>query len=347
LYILQLHAILSTGTCSGYKPVPRGRFFVTTAERTQLGIEVVAADWETFKTNVADKWGTVEPYVIRELEDAVQEFLDEDPYAPVEERVQCVAAATERSQSNRREKETMTRARGQPRTVVWTSISNQLKRDLTEFADDNDLTQWEALTAAVREYNSGGRAQRCLDMLTEETVVEVEATLGDHHTEATKGPGHTEKVTRAIAQQLGPQFTEAELAAAIDSETSGSEYFHDRYRPRVIERKGVRKWERGSGADTFVPLETWMTRAATETLTNLGATLPYFSGPLESPPSPFTKDEFAEAAATAGVEVSADNREVVDELRTLVLDRIGYEWDDMDGHFAPGTGETSAPEDPS
>jgi hypothetical protein len=312
---------------------------VTDAHREQLdGWGVVEADWEQFEENVAEKWGTARPYRKRELEDAAREFLDTDEFAPLEERVRRVAEATGRSRRASEEKNLLTRSAGAARTRVWVSIHPDLKAGVEAFAQENDLPKWEVLTAVVREYNDGGRAQRLRDRLSPEVVTEVENGLADIDAGATDGLSKSERVEIAIAQRLGEQFSEADLADAIDTETSGSDYYHERYAPRVIERKDVKRWEKGDGPDVFLRPETWAAKLTTEIIARLGID-------DTNPTTPFSRKEFARAADAAGVEASEENRENLNDYKVRVCARLDYEWNDAAEAFIPMSAGNADPDD--
>lgn len=303
---------------------------MTDAEREQLGWGVVRHDWVQFRDNVVEKWGIEDPYAKNELERAAREFLGNDEYAPLDDRVRRVVEVTGRSRTGGEEKNPLTRSSEGGRVTVYKSIHGGLKSNLAAYAHENNLQKWEVLTAVVREYNNGGRAQRLLDVLTLDVVSEVEDGFVNSATTSNDNLSKSDKVEISIAQRLGDQFTETELKNAINDETSGSDYYRNEYAPRVIERKGVVRWVTDDGPDIFVSPESQMKWKAIEIIDELGIS-------EDSPSKPFTRSEFAQAVDAVGIEVSTENKSKVNEYRDRVLNRLDYVWDESAQQFAPRT----------
>jgi hypothetical protein len=312
---------------------------MTKSSREQLGWEVVSSDWERFQETVEDEWGAVEPFLIRELEDASREFLDLDDFAELEDRARRIAEVVGRSPGSTERKNIRTRTLSHERTTVWTSIHAGLKSDLEAFANENDLQKWEVLTAVVREYVAGGRSQRLLNKLSPEVIDVVESGVADPDATSSDTLYRADRVKIQIAERLGQEFTEDELADAIDAETSGSDYYHERYGSEVVEWKEVKRWERVDQPDIFLRIERWCAKMTTEIIRHLG-------GSDESQPDPFSKDKFAKAASAAGIEVSDENRDTANEYKVRVCDRLGYRWDEEINKFAPSNDDESVGEDP-
>ena len=308
---------------------------MTNTHRERLnGWGVVKVDWEQFRKKVREKWGAADPYLNRELEDAAREFLDKDEFAPLEKHARRIAEATGRSCKRGQEKNTPTHLSDPPRTRVWRSLHPVLKEELEAFAQKNDLPKWEVLTAVIREYNYGGRADRLRNWLSQEVVNEVESRLADINTGTTNGLSKSERLEIAIAQHLGEQFSEADLADAIDTETTGSDYYHDRYPPQVIERKGVKRWKKQDEPDVFLQPEIWAEKQATEIINQLRIDASH-------PTTPFSREEFARAADATGVEVSEENQDNLNDYRYRVCDRLDYKWDDKSKAFVPSSSDNS------
>jgi hypothetical protein len=301
---------------------------VTDAHREQLnGPGVVETVWERFEENVAERWGTAGPYINREVEDALREFFDVDEFASLEERVRRVAEATGRSRRRGKEKSLLTRSAGAPRTRVFPSVHPDLKAELEAFARENDVPKWKVLTAALCEYNDGGRAQRLRDLLSPDVVDDVDeafAELADGEGKAST----VERRTRNIAKRLGESFDRTNLVEEIEAEGLKSDPTIDKYVDRVTKYKGVKQWGREDDPDVFFPPEVFRTAQTSEIIRNLGG-----EPDTGTPPPAFSKRELVAATRTAGVEVVEENREEVNEYKKRVLDRTGHKWDEESERF--------------
>lgn len=213
---------------------------------------------------------------------------------------------------------------------MWVSIHPDLEARLEAFAQGNDLPKWEVLTAGVREYNDGGRAQRLRDWLLPEVVTEIKDGLAAIDARETDGLSKSDRVEMAIANELDAVFTEDDLADAIDAETTGSDYYHKRYASEVIERKGVKRWPKDDGPDTFLPPELWARKQTTRLIAYLGID-------EYAPTTAFSREGFARAADAAGIGVSEENRENVNDYKDRVCARLDYVWDDAAEAFVPAS----------
>jgi len=223
-------------------------------------------------------------------------------------------------------------------TKVWVRVHEGIRSDLEAWVADpeNNAQKHEVLRAIIKERLKGGRARRTEEKLAS-VVDTAEGLLAEVNPNSEDGLTHREKVTLAIASNLGEAFDEETLSGTIDAETSGSDYYHEEYAPRVIEHKGVRWWEKQHRPDVFLALDVWDAKMTTEILRNLGGTV---EGTGESPPPPFTKAEFTQAAKAAGIEESDWNRETANKYRERVLDRIEFAWNPETERFEPGDGDT-------
>ena len=307
---------------------------MTGADRPQLGWKQ-PPEWDRFLEAVEDEWGATEPYAGFTLDTAWREYRDDHP---LEEYADRLLGATGRRDEPTREKSQLTRdATSAVDGRVWTRVLRETKDEMAAFATESNVPNHEVLRAVVNWYLSGGLLGRLTEKF-ERAVPEAEDALADLDPEAEEGLTKSERVEIAIAQRLGKQFSEADLARAIEEETSGSDYYHERYGPAVVERKDVKRWEGSDGPDTFLKPESWRAKMTTEIIKNLG-------GDFETAPPAFTRTEFATAASEAGVEVAKENRDKVNEYKQQVLDRTGHEWDDETGRWVPA--EDSAGDDDS
>jgi len=306
-----------------------------TADRVQLGWSVPRSEWERFTEYVRDKWSIEDPYRGFELELGAREFLDADEYAPVEALGDRLVEAAGRSRSTEQEKNLPRPAPSADTTKVWVRVHEGIRADLARWAAEHDAQKHEVLRAVIRERLDGGRARRTEDKLAS-VVDTAEGLLAEVNPGTEDGLTHKEKVTLSIAGQLGEQFSEEDLAREIDAKTTGSDYYHERYAPLVVEHKSVRRWEKADAPDVFLTPEIWVAKMTTEICRNLGGT-------DDSPPPPFTRGEFAQAAKAAGLEVTPENKETVNDYKDRVLSRHGFSYNSETERFEPADGGTPDP----
>ena len=277
----------------------------------------------------------------RYVNEAIEEYLDEDRYSGLEEKVDRLIRAAGRSPDPGREKnrdldpETT-------RAMVWVdeTLLARFKASVDEENANRDSyserqSYGEALGVALSERYDGGRADR-LEGKLDRVVDDAEKLLGELTDDSDSGLSKKERVTTAIATRLPDQFNEDELADAINAETSGSDYYHEEYTDRVIEHKGVRRYERTGQPDLFVTPEVWAARTTGDIIDNLGG-----DRDLDTAPETISKPTLQDAISDAGIEVSEANREQVNEFKDRLLDRLGYEWHESLEAFA----DTSAVDD--
>lgn len=171
-----------------------------------------------------------------------------------------------------------------------------------------------------------GRDARVREKL-ESVVDDIEAafeTLGGDSTSLSK----TERTTRAIANRLGNAFNEEDLAAAIDAETSGSDYYHTEYSSRVIEFKGVKRMQYEDEPDIFLLPEQWWRRKAVLLIEALDG------DPIDDTAPAFTEQEFLRAASQVDLTQSDDSTELQKYL-DHVLERLNFHWNKRSEQFEP------------
>ncbi|WP_250864843.1 hypothetical protein [Halorientalis regularis] len=341
------------------------------SDRTRLDLRVPAREYRRAKYDVlkrhgllSDLDGVSSPADLADLTDevlgsllkgrlsryvneAIEEYLDEDRYSDLEEKVDRLIRAAGRSPDSAEEKNDLS---GETtRAMVW--VDEHLLAKFKSRVDEDNAERdsyaerqsyGEALGVALSERYDGGRAARLEDKL-DRVIDDAESLLGELNDDTDSGLSKKERVTTAIATQLPDQFTEAELADAIDAETSGSDYYHEEYTDRVIDHKGVRRYERAGQPDLFLMQEAWAARTTGDIIENLGG------DPIhDTAPETISKPTLQNAISDAGIDVSEENREQVNVYKDRVLDRLGYDWQAGIEMFAPSDDAESEdqPSDP-
>lgn len=198
---------------------------------------------------------------------------------------------------------------------------------MAALADESNVPKRAVLRAVLTWYVDGGRDELILEKL-ERVVDDIEAafeTLDGTSTSLSKA----ERRTRAIAAQLGEAFNEEDLAKAINAETSGTDYFHDEYTPRVIEFKGVKRVQKEDKADVFLPPQKWQNWKVGEIIAELGGETVTDTAP------PFSKRDFVQALSQAGFNQSDTSTETIQTYLDCVLERLDFHWNDTSDQFEP------------
>jgi len=290
---------------------------VSEPTRVQLGWDAPVSKLERFEAAVESEWGGTSPYVGIQIEQSWREYRRSDEQHRLEAIADDIVEATGRS-SARSEKKNLPRTGSTETDKVWNRVHEDVKEEMSAYATECNVPNHVVLEGVIDWYLDGGREQSVIDKLdgVVEDIQDTFATVNGDATEMTKA----ERTTIAIANRLNDQFTADELGDAIDAETSGSDYYHDQYTERVIDYKEVKRLEITEGPDIFVNESVWKARLTGEIIDNLG-------GNRETNTAPdFSKHDLADAIGHAGIEVSQENSDTVNEFRERVLDRLDFVW---------------------
>lgn len=147
-----------------------------TAFRVQKNWRVVEDDYDQFRANAVEKWGTSVGYVGVEFDRATREFFDLDDYAELEEYIRNESSpsssADDEKEKPRDSIPTRSRTDAEDRTTFTKCIHEDTADRIVQFAHENDLRTWQVVTAIMREANAGGRAQRLKDELMNDATDE-------------------------------------------------------------------------------------------------------------------------------------------------------------------------------
>ena len=314
---------------------------VTSASRVRLGWEVPDDRWSEFTEKVAEEWGDSHLYAGIQIEESWREYRDVHPLEDHANRLLEVAGLS-RETDEKKNLPGIPSLADTESSRQYVRVHEDVKHEMEQYAAANGLSKHEVLRGVIAWYLGGSREERLVEKF-DRVVPEAErafAEATDDGPETADGLSKSERVTRKIARSLGDSFSEADLRDAIDAETTGTDYYHDEYTPRVVEYKGVERWENDDRPDVFLPPETWRAKQTTEIVSELG-------GDYETPPPAFTRQEFAQAADRAGIEVSDENRETVNEYKDRVLERIEFAWSEETEQFEPVADEDAEPESSS
>lgn len=298
--------------------------------RVQLGWKASESTWDRFLREVEKEWGGTSPYAGIQIEESWREFKQAEEKHALEAVVDRIAEAAGTA-SEIAEEKNLARSPCGESTKVWVRVHEDVKEEMSKYAKECNVPKHAVLRGVVNWYLGGGIEQSVIDTLTDvvEDIEEAFASLADDGSIT-----QTQKTTAAIAARLGPAFSENDLADAIDAETSGTEYYHEEYTPRVIEKKGVKRWENDDKPDMFLPPDRWQKKRTGELIEELRG------DPLEDTAPPFTKEEFVRAADRAGFDVTEENAEGLYMYRERVLERLGFIWNPRSETFEPDSDDT-------
>ena len=302
---------------------------VTTSSRVKLGWEVPNDRWAEYTDKVEEEWGETNLYAGIQIEESWREYCDVHPLETYVNRL-LEAAGLSREVDGKNNFPSIPSLADTESSRQFVRVHEDVKHGMEQYAAANDITKHEVLRGVIAWYLGGSKEERLIEKL-ERVVPEAERSFAQDTDDGSDTAGDlskTERITRRIARSLGNSFSEKDLKNAIDAETTGTDYYHNEYTPRVVEYKGVKRWEYDESPDIYLSSEIWEKKKTTEIVSNL-------SGDCEMSPPSFTKEEFAQAVYHAGIEVHSNNREVVNKYRERVLERIEFAWSDETEHFEP------------
>ena len=104
--------------------------------RAKVGWHVPTDEWDKFVDYVDDEHGQIDGYAGREVERAMREWVDADPYAPVEALVDDLVEAAGRTPANLSQKKSTTAPppTGDDTTKVQSRVDADLKADFAAHA---------------------------------------------------------------------------------------------------------------------------------------------------------------------------------------------------------------------
>ena len=312
---------------------------VTTSSRVRLGWEVPDDRWAEYTAKVEDEWGESSPYQGIQIEVSWREYRDIHPLEDHANRL-LEAAGLSRETDEKNNLSGLPSLAGTESNRRYVRVHEDVKQEMEQYAAAHNLSKHEVLRGVIAWYLGGSVEERVIEKL-DRVVPEAERAFAEvtgDDSDAVEDLNHTERLTRKIARSLGDNFRKDNLENAIDSETTGTKHYHEKFTQRVVEYKNVKRWETDEGPDHFLTPETWKTRQTREIEFELGAG-------HDTPPPPFTPDEFKFAAGRVGIDTSPNNQQTVYEYRDRLLDSIGFEWSDETEKFEPvdySDGETES-----
>lgn len=135
---------------------------------SKIDWRVLADEWEQFIGYVDEEYVANDRYIRQEVESAMEEFIDRDDFAELEERIdRLVRAAGRRPRdvSENKMVSTDTIAEGE-KTRVTIHIFTDIRKQFTiQAKKQSDYSLGVVFSLALREYRQGGRAARLEDKL--------------------------------------------------------------------------------------------------------------------------------------------------------------------------------------
>lgn len=303
---------------------------VTTSSRVKLGWEVPDDRWAEYTAKVEEEWGESRLYAGVQIEKSWREYRDVHPLEDHANRLLEAAGLPRETDKNKNPTKIPSLANTESNRQ-FVRVHEDVKQEMEQYATANSLPKHEVLRGVIAWYLGGSREERLVEkfdrVVPEAENAFVEAT--DDGPNTADGLSKSERVTRKIARFLGDSFSENNLEDAINAETTGTDYYHDEYMSRVVEYKGVKRWERNDAPDLFFPLETWRTKKMIEIVSALG-------GGYETSPPAFSPEELVKAVERAGIEECSENRKkTINRYKDRIVERFGFAWSDETEKFEP------------
>jgi len=225
-------------------------------EREQVGWRVPSPVWVAFREHARREHGDFKGSIGRAVESAMLEWIGDDDFTAVEERVDRLVQAAGRTPANLAK----TKPDGRDHlsdgetTRVSCRVNPDLKGRFAEYVKSerhpSDDTLGVGLARALREYREGGRARRLeekLDRITDDAEALLEEVAGEGDL------SRVETRTIAICDQLKRPFSRDDLTDAIKDVAGGSDPTIEKYTERVLNRLDVVRHPKTT--DLFVPKE--------------------------------------------------------------------------------------------
>lgn len=212
-------------------------------DTTRLDWRVPTDAYERFVEYVQDEFGQKDGYLGREAEAAMREFADLDGYNEIEEKLNRLVQAAGRTVGDlRKEKNNLAdRDYSTERTRVTARVETSVKEAFAAHADANNHPYGYEIARAFDRYLDYDRRDRMNEKL-DRVLDDAEAILSElneSEDSAEDGLPAVKRRTIAIANDLGPNFTDDELVATIEDHGHESDPTIRKYRERVADHKGV------------------------------------------------------------------------------------------------------------
>jgi len=218
-------------------------------ELVMLDWMVPERSWAIFRETVESEHGSIEGYLGRTAEAAMDEFAEADGYERVEDLVDRLVQAAGRTPDSRPKEKNILSGGGSdladlPTERVTIQVDASVKERFKAAADESAFSSYGvAFGRALELYCDGGRADRLEDKL-ERVVDDAEALLSEmNESDGDGGLGKVDRNVITICNRLTEQFTDQELNSEIHAVAGNgpraSEPTLEKYRDLVTERLDV------------------------------------------------------------------------------------------------------------
>lgn len=208
------------------------------ASGEKVNWRIPSGEWQKFLDYVHDKCGDTSGYTTREVASAMEEWIDQDDYAGVEEKIDRLVRAAGRTPDGLSKiKSSRDSLSGDGDTTkVQTRVHPDLKAEFRAVAKESDDRVGIQLAKALRAHREGGRARR-LEEKVDRIVDDAEELLSDFAGEESMTLSEKRKIK--ICQRFTDrnEVLRSEIEEAI-SEISGPSVI-DRYMQPVLDNLGL------------------------------------------------------------------------------------------------------------
>ena len=211
-------------------------------ERVRLDWRVPAAEWGRFREYVENEYGSLDGYLGREAEAAMQAYADADGLDGVEDKIDRLVRAAGRTPEDRDKEKNNSYQPDAETTRVTARVDECVKDEFRAVVDtqDKDRKYGQALARALDTHRNGGRAGR-LERKLDRVVDDAEAFLEQTSAESSETKvGKHERCVIGIANELAGEFVDDELERTIREVANvHSEPAIEQYREDVTARLEV------------------------------------------------------------------------------------------------------------
>lgn len=232
------------------------------ASRPKVNWRVPSEEWDRFVDYVHDKYGRIEGLVGREVDLAMREWIDDDDYQGIEERIdRLVRAAGRRPEDLAEKKCSISTISDEGETTnVQCRVDPEMKEDFAAFTKEHsDDRLGIALARALRQRRHGGRSQRLEEKL-DRVIDDAEELLGEISDDDESETMNLRKKRRIkICRRFADSYeiTVDELHEAI-ADVAGESVIDD-YEQPVLDRMGYARSP--TGGPIFMPIDDARERA--------------------------------------------------------------------------------------
>ncbi len=291
--------------------------------------------WDDFQDHLTRNRTSVGAYERPELERAMIEYadLDDSPESIVDRLVRAAGRRPKDIEDS--DPVTSDSLANKERVRVQKVVDADVANGFRAKVEQSDDTYGVELGRALQKYLEDDRQSR-LNRKLDRIVDDAEGLLSTLADSDGDGLSSVERTTVAIVTELPDVFDGETLEEAICKHAGHSDnpakQTIEEYRERVISHLGddVKRYDDEDGTTEYLPPKVWRQKIVGDVIDALGGDRSFNTAPA------FDRSDACRALNAAGIEISEENREQVNEFVEQLIDRLGFEYDEnADAFRAP------------